>query len=73
LLLVGALTFVTFNPTGFDSLYTVLPLAIFRFISEARLEFRPLAAASSLVLLVLLLGLNSLAIYLRNRFEKKLR
>jgi phosphate transport system permease protein len=73
LLLVGALTFVTFNPTGFDSLYTVLPLAIFRFISEARLEFRPLAAASSVVLLVLLLGLNSLAIYLRNRFEKKLR
>jgi phosphate transport system permease protein len=73
LLLVGALTFVTFNPTGFDSLYTVLPLAIFRFISEARLEFRPLAAASSVVLLALLLGLNSLAIYLRNRFEKKLR
>lgn len=73
LLLVGALTFVTFNPEGFDSSYTVLPLAIFRFISEARLEFRPLAAASSVVLLILLLGLNSVAIYLRYRFEKKLR
>lgn len=73
LLLVGALTFVTFNPTGFDSTYTVLPLAIFRFISEARLEFRPLAAAASVVLLVMLLGMNTLAIVLRNRYEKKLR
>ncbi len=73
LLLVGALTFVTFNPEGFDSTYTVLPLAIFRFISEARLDFRPLAAAASLVLLVVLLLLNSIAIVVRNRFEKKLR
>jgi phosphate transport system permease protein len=73
LLLVGALTFVTFNPEGFDSPYTVLPLAIFRFISEARLEFRPLAAAASVVLLVILLGMNSFAIFVRNRYEKKLR
>jgi phosphate transport system permease protein len=73
LLLVGALTFVTFNPEGLDSSYTVLPLAIFRFISEARIEFRPLAAAASVVLLIILLGMNSIAIFLRNRFEKKLR
>ncbi|HJQ76534.1 MAG TPA: phosphate ABC transporter permease PstA [Acidimicrobiia bacterium] len=73
LLLVGALTFVTFNPTGLDSTYTVLPLTIFRFISEARLEFRPLAAAASVVLLVMLLGMNAFAILLRNRYEKKLR
>jgi phosphate transport system permease protein len=73
LLLVGALTFVTFNPAGFDSSYTVLPLAIFRFISEARIEFRPLAAAASVVLLIVLLGMNSIAIFVRNRFEKKLR
>ena len=73
LLLVGALTFVTFNPEGFDSPYTVLPLAIFRFISEARLDFRPLAAAASVVLLVILLGMNSFAIFVRNRYEKKLR
>jgi phosphate transport system permease protein len=73
LLLVGALTFVTFNPDGFDSPYTVLPLAIFRFISEARIEFRPLAAAASVVLLFLLMGMNSLAIYVRSRYEKKLR
>jgi phosphate transport system permease protein len=72
LLLTGALTFVTFNPEGFTSPYTVLPLQIFRYISEARTEFRPLAAAASVVLLAVLLLMNSAAIGIRNRFEKKL-
>lgn len=72
LLLTGALTFVTFNPDGLTSPYTVLPLQIFRYISEARTEFRPLAAAASVVLLVVLLLMNSAAIGIRNRFEKKL-
>jgi phosphate transport system permease protein len=72
LLLTGALTFVTFNPGGLDSAYTVLPIQIFRWVSEARLEFRPLAAAASVVLLVVLLGMNATAILVRNRFEKKL-
>ena len=72
LLLTGALTFVTFNPDGLDSAYTVLPIQIFRWVSEARLEFRPLAAAASVVLVVVLLGMNATAILVRNRFEKKL-
>lgn len=71
LLLLGALTFVTFNPEGLDSQYTVLPLQIFRYISDARAEFRPLAAAASLILLVMLLLMNSVAIFIRYRFEKK--
>jgi phosphate transport system permease protein len=73
LLLTGALTFVTFNPEGLTSSYTVLPLQIFRYISEARAEFRPLAAAASVVLLVVLLALNAAAILLRNRAERRLR
>jgi phosphate transport system permease protein len=71
LLLLGALTFVTFNPEGLDSRYTVLPLQIFSYISNARDEFRPLAAASALVLLGFLVLMNSVAIFVRNRFEKK--
>jgi phosphate transport system permease protein len=71
LLLLGALTFVTFNPEGLDSRYTVLPLQIFSYISNARDEFRPLAAASAIVLLVFLILMNSVAILVRNRFEKK--
>ena len=72
LLLLGAFTFVTFNPEGFDSPYTVLPLQIFRFTARRAVEFRPLTAAASIVLLVMLLGLNAVAIYIRHRFEKKL-
>lgn len=71
LLLLGALTFVTFNPEGFDSKYTVLPLQIFRYISDAKDEFRPLAAAAAIVLLVFLIVMNSIAIFVRNRFQRK--
>jgi phosphate transport system permease protein len=71
LLMLGALTFITFNPTGLDSAYTVLPIQIFSYISNAKKDFEPLAAASIVVLLVLLLVLNAAAIYLRNRFQKR--
>lgn len=71
LLMVGALTFVTFNPEGIDSAYTVMPLQIFRYISEARAEFKPLAAASAVVLLVLLVLMNLTAVVVRNRFRRK--
>ncbi len=71
LLLLGALTFVTFNPDGFDSQYTVLPIQIFKYISDAKDEFKPLAAASAIVLLVMLIAMNSLAIFVRNRFQRK--
>jgi phosphate transport system permease protein len=71
LLLLGALTFVSFNPEGLDSSYTVLPLQIFRYVSDAKTEFKPLAAAASIVLLVMLLSMNLVAIAIRHRFEKK--
>jgi len=71
LLWLGAMTFVTFNPDGFDSTYTVLPLQIFRFISHSKDEFRPLAAAASVVLLTFLIVMNSVAIIVRNRFQRK--
>lgn len=71
LLMLGALTFITFNPTGLDSQYTVLPIQIFSYISSAKQEFRPVAAASIIVLLILLLAMNAAAILLRNRFQKR--
>lgn len=71
LLMLGALTFITFNPTGLDSQYTVLPIQIFSYISSAKQEFKPLAAASIVVLLIVLLALNAAAIYLRNKFQKR--
>lgn len=71
LLMLGALTFITFNPTGFDSQYTVLPIQIFSYISNAKQEFRPLAAAAIIVLLGVLLALNAAAIVLRNKYQKR--
>lgn len=71
LLMLGALTFITFNPAGLDSQYTVLPIQIFSYISSAKQEFKPLAAASIVVLLVVLLALNAAAIFLRNKFQKR--
>jgi phosphate transport system permease protein len=71
LLMLGALTFITFNPTGLDSSYTVLPIQIFSYISNAKQEFKPLAAAAIIVLLAVLLALNATAIYLRNKYQKR--
>lgn len=67
LILLGALAYVSFNPSGFDDGYTVLPLLIFKWASEVREEFRILSAAAIIVLLGLLLILNSLAIFIRNK------
>ena len=72
LLLVGAATFVTFNPTVFgDNGYTALPVMIFNNAKQAQPEFHVLAAAGIVVMLVVLLLMNSFAIWLRNRYEQR--
>jgi phosphate transport system permease protein len=70
LILLGALAYVSTNPTGFDSDYTVLPLAIFKYATEAQLEFRAVGAAAIIVLLLLLVALNMIAILIRDRSRK---
>jgi len=71
LLLVGAATFVTFNPTPFDDNgYTALPVLIFNNAKQAQEEFRILAAAGIIVMLLVILAMNSFAIWLRNRYEQ---
>jgi phosphate transport system permease protein len=71
LLLLGALTFITFNPDGLDSAFTALPIQIFNWISRPQEEFKVLAAAAIVVLLVILLAMNATAIWLRNRYQRK--
>ena len=70
LLLVGALSFVAFNPTLLGD-FTALPVQIFQWTSRPQEEFRELAAAAIIVLLAILLTLNAFAIWLRNRYERK--
>jgi phosphate transport system permease protein len=71
LVLLGALTFVTFNPEGPGSAFTVLPIQIFSWIPRAQEEFKVIAAAAIVVLLAILLAMNATAIYLRNRYQQK--
>ncbi len=72
LLLVGAATFVTFSPTFFgDNGYTALPVLIFNYAARPQDEFRVLAAAGVILMLIVLLAMNSFAIWLRNRYEQQ--
>ena len=70
LLLLGALQFITFNPTGLDSSFTALPIQIFNWISRPQEGFHVAAAAAIIVLLCITLLMNAVAIWLRNRFQQ---
>jgi len=74
LIVVGAATFITFNPSalvGDSANFAALPIQIFNWISSPQDEFRQLAAAGIVLLLGLLICMNGVAIYLRNRYENK--
>ena len=72
LVVVGALTYVTFVPDGIDSPFTALPIQIFNWISRPQEAFLLNAAAAILVLLATMLLLNAGAIVLRNRLQRKI-
>jgi len=72
LLLLGAATFVTFNPKPFaDTGWTALPVQIFQFAARPQEDIREVAAAGIVLMLAVLLLMNSLAIWLRNRYEQR--
>jgi phosphate transport system permease protein len=74
LIVVGAATVVAFNPSGIYDDFTAMPIQIFDWISRPSNDvndYAPLAAAGILLLMILLLVMNSVAIWLRNRYEQK--
>lgn len=71
LIVVGASSFITADPTGPFSKYTALPIQIFQWTSLPQVEWRHLAAAASLFLLIMLLVLNAGAVILRNRYSRR--
>ena len=71
LIVVGASTYNTTDPTGIFSKFTALPIQIYQWTSRPQDEFRNIAAAAIIVLLALLLTLNATAILLRNRLSER--
>jgi phosphate transport system permease protein len=71
LLVIGAAVSPRFNPTGLDSSFTALPIQIFAWTQDPDREFISRAAGAIVVLMVILLLMNSVAIWLRNRYEQK--
>jgi phosphate transport system permease protein len=71
LLVIGAAVNPRFNPDGLGSAFTALPIQIFAWTQDPNREFVDLAAAAILVMMFVLLLMNSVAIYLRNRYEQK--
>jgi phosphate transport system permease protein len=71
LIVVGAALFATSSPSSpFDDV-TALPIQIFGWVSDPQPEFKALAAAGIMVLMVILLLMNGVAIWLRNRFQRR--
>ena len=73
LLLFGAAIFVTADPQPFnsDAGWTALPVQIFTLAADPQAELRELAAAGIIIMLAVLVLMNSVAIWLRNRYEQK--
>jgi len=71
LLLLGVAIGIRFDPNGILSQFTALPIQIFSMTSMSQDEFQTAAAAAIIVLLVMILVLNGLAIYIRNRFQRR--
>lgn len=70
LIIVGLATGVRFDPEGLLSEITALPMQIFSLTSQSQQEFQTAASAAIIVLLVMILGLNGLAIFIRNKFQR---
>jgi len=71
LVAVGALAYIAFIPESVMDEFTVLPIQIFNWIARPQKEFAINAAAAIIVLLAITLIMNSIAIYLRHKFQKR--
>ena len=71
LVVVGASTFITVDPNNIFSKFTTLPIQIYQWTARPQAEFRNIAAAAIIALLVLLLSMNAFAVIARDRMRKK--
>ncbi len=71
LIVVGAATYITFAPEGPRSGYSALPIQIYSWVSQPQPGFQVAAAAGIVVLMGVLLLTNSVAIWLRNKYQRR--
>ncbi|WP_214874516.1 phosphate ABC transporter permease PstA [Exiguobacterium sp. CH10] len=71
LIMVGAATFISTTPSGIFSDFTALPIQIYNWTSRPQAEFQNLAAAGIIVLMTMLIAMNSVAIYIRNKYTNR--
>jgi phosphate transport system permease protein len=71
LLMIGMRAFISTPPGGFADPATVLPVQIFLWSDEVSRGFVEKTSAAIIVLLVFLMAMNGIAIYLRNKFERR--
>lgn len=71
LLLLGGLVFISFDPNGLLSGFTTMPIQIFGWTGAPQAGFHELAAATSILLVGMLLAMNALAIVIRNRYQRR--
>ena len=75
LIAVGAAVFISFtpplSPEGLQTQFTAMPIQIYNWVGRPQEEFHHLAASGIIVLMTVLLMMNAIAIYLRNKFQKQ--
>ncbi|CAM3769106.1 phosphate ABC transporter permease PstA [Occultella aeris] len=71
LLLLGGLVFISFDPNGLLSGFTTMPIQIFSWTNAPQPAFHELAAAASILLIAILIGMNAIAIVIRNSHQKR--
>lgn len=72
LIVIGALAYVPFVPDSPMDEFTVLPIQIFNWVSRPQPEFLVNGAAAIIILLIITFVMNGIAVYLRNRWQKKI-
>jgi len=70
LIAVGAAVYISYTPQGLQSQFSAMPIQIYNWIGRPQDEFHSIAASGIIVLMTVLLMMNALAIYLRNRFQQ---
>ena len=71
LIVIGIPVIIQFLPRGVFDTFTALPIQIFDWASRPQQEFQVVAAAGIIILMIFLLIMNSIAVIIRNKFQKR--